>query len=163
MCLDGFLRYELVNIVRKRKCEILTGISLVAVQVQLIRASCCLNMLVGLNSVHPSRQSASLLGIRPASVRLQNSSQSNDPRGGLNVYKGHLRAHEERSFGMCHFQQLLQGLPQFLRFLNLLLLVLLLQHTVETGHNVSVNLNAISDGYQRRDDCRLTWSAHNRQ
>jgi hypothetical protein len=42
-------------------------------------------------------------------------------------------------------------------------LVLLLQHTVETGHNVSVNLNAISDGYQRRDDCRLTWSAHNRQ
>ena len=108
--------------------------------VQLVRASCRLHMLVGLDCIHPRGQPGSLLSIWPSSVWFQHPPQPKDPRGSLNIHKGHLRAHEEGAFGMCRFEKLLHRVSQFLCLLDLFLLVLLLQDTIETWHYVPIDL-----------------------
>lgn len=128
----------------ERRHAILTGISLIAVMVQLVRAGCRLHMLVGLDCIHPRGQPGSLLSIWPSSVWFQHPPQPNDPRGSLNVHKGHLRAHEEGPLGMRRFEQLLHRVSQLLCLLDLFLLVLLLQYTVETRHDMPIDL----DSYQ---------------
>lgn len=124
---------------------ILTGISLIAVVVQLVRASCRLHMRISLDCIHPDGQPASLLGIWPSSVWFQDPPQPNDPRCSLNVHKGHLRAHEEGPRSMRYLEQLLHRISQLLCLLDLFLLVLLLQYTVETRHDMPIDL----EGYQR--------------
>lgn len=128
----------------EKRHAILTGISLIAVVIQLIRTSRRLHMLVGLDCIHPNGQPASLLSIWPSSVRVQDPPQPNNPRGSLNVHKGHLRAHEEGSLGMRHFKELLHRVSQLLCLLDLFLLVLLLQYAVETRHDMPIDL----EGYQ---------------
>lgn len=140
MCLGGSLRHEVLAVPLKKRLAILTGISLIAVVVQLIRTSRRLHMLVGLDCIHPKGQPTSLLSIWPSSVWFQDPPQPNNPRGSLNIHKGHLRAHEEGSLGMRHFEQLLHRVSQLLRLLDLFLLVLLLQYTVETRHDMPIDL-----------------------
>jgi hypothetical protein len=142
MCLDGSLRHNmLATPPKEKKVEIRTGISLIAVQIQLIRAGCRLNMLVGLDRIYPRRQSASLVGIWPTPIRFQDPPQPKNPWRRLNVYEGHLRAHKEGPFRMRYLEQLLHRFSQLLRLLDLFLLVLLLQYTIETRHDMPIDLN----------------------
>lgn len=90
----------------KEARDLLTGIALVTVEVQLVGASCRLDMLVVFNCIHPSRQSTSLFGIRPLAVWFHDPFQPDYPWRSLDIDKIHLRAHEKWSLGMCRFQQL---------------------------------------------------------
>lgn len=77
-----------------------TGISLIAVKIQLVRASCRLDMLIGLNRINPCCPPASRLGVWPATVGFEHSAQPEDPRGDLDVHKGDGRSQEKWTFGI---------------------------------------------------------------
>jgi hypothetical protein len=65
---------------------------------------------------------------------------------------------------MCSGEQLIKGTPKLLCILKLLFWVLLLQYSVEAGHNVPINLRGVvSDEHESDRADWLTWSAHTRQ
>lgn len=73
---------------------ILTGIAFITVEVQLICAGSCANVLIGLDGSHPRSPPAPLFGIWPTPIGFQYSPQSKDPWRNLDVHKGYLRTHE---------------------------------------------------------------------
>jgi hypothetical protein len=98
-------------------------------------------MLIGIDSVYPGGPSSSFLGIMPASIRLQDATKPDDPRGSLHIYKGHLRSHEKGPDRVRGLDEPVEGVPELFRILDLLLWVLLLQNPVEIGHDVPVDLH----------------------
>lgn len=68
----------------------LTGVSLVAIEIELVRASRRTNMLVRFDRIHPSSEPTTGLSIRPAPIGFQHASQSQNPRRRLDVHEGYL-------------------------------------------------------------------------
>lgn len=126
----------------KGRARTLTGISLVAVEVELVRAGRRPDVLVGLDCIHPDGQPTAVLAIRPAPIGCQHPPQSKNPRSGLDVHKRDLRTHEKGPARVRYIKQLVESVPQLLRMGDLFLLLLLLKHAVEVRHNVPVNLRS---------------------
>lgn len=125
----------------------LTGISLIAVEVELIGAGGCANILMSRDGIHPRSPSASFLWIWPSAIRFQHKVKPDDPRRNLNIHKGNLRAHEEGPMGMRRRDQLVEVILKALCIADLLLLVLLLQQPIEAGDDLSVDLYPVSSGH----------------
>ena len=119
---------------------ILTSISLIAIQIKLIRARRCLHVLIHLNRLHPSRPAAIGLWLRPATIGLQHAVETDNPRRDLHIHERHIPAQEEgpgRVGGVDQFSDF--GLELF-GVRGLLRGVLLLQEAVEAGDYMAVYL-----------------------
>lgn len=127
-------------------------------------------MLVIFERIDPGSPATSRLRVGPASIRSQDTSESQDPRCHLDIDEGHVLSEKERSMLIRRFDQRVEMVTEFLCLCNLRMRVLLLQQTVESGDNVPVDLSlhtsqgvySTVQNYFRRRGC-LTWSAHSRE
>ena len=71
------------------------SITLVGIDVKIIRTSRIADMFIALDRVQPPTPSATRCWIGPATIVLQDSSQTDHPRGELNVYKRDVGTEEE--------------------------------------------------------------------
>ena len=105
----------------------LTGISLIAISVELVSTGGCLDTLILLDSFYPARPTATSFRFRPAAVRCQHLLQPNDPRCELDVNEGNVGAEKERTGLISGLDDLLDSFCELLRLLDLVATVLSLK------------------------------------
>lgn len=124
----------------------LTGISLIAIQIQLIPARRRLHPLIPLNGIHPACPARARLWIGPATVRFQHASHANDPRRHLDVDEGDGGAQEEGARGVGRVDEFGDLEFQVFGGVDLLLGVLRLEVLVEYGDDVAIDLEDVESG-----------------
>lgn len=85
---------------QSHKGFLLTCVSLVTIQIQLIRTHGRLYALMPLNRIHQLAPAAARLGLRPPAIRLQDAVEADDPRCELDVDVGDVTAEEEGPDGV---------------------------------------------------------------
>ena len=118
----------------------LTRISLIAIDIQLIRAGSCLDAFIVLDGFDPARPTTTSFRFRPAAVRRQYLSQPNDPRCELNVHEGNVRAKKERAGLICGFNDLLDSFCELLCLFDLTDTVVSLQQAVEVRQDLAIDV-----------------------
>jgi len=124
-------------------CISLTGISFVAIQIQLIPTRRRLHPFIPLNRIHPCCPASAGLWIRPATVRLQHASHADYPRRHLDVDEGDVGAEEEGAGGVCRVDEFRYLEFQVFCGVDLFLGVLRLEVLVEYGDDVAVDLEQV--------------------
>lgn len=120
--------------------ETRTGISLVTVQVQIVRASRRFDVLITLHRFNPLGPPAPLLRLRPASIGLQHPLHPDHPWRELDVDKRYVGAKEEGSCGVCGINNRADLILEFFRVADLVRLLLRLEVVVECRDNMAVDL-----------------------
>lgn len=121
----------------------LTGISLIAIQIQLIPTRRRLDPLIPLNGIHPACPARTGFWIGPATVRLQHASQANHPWSHLDVDEGDSGAEEEGAGRVGRVDEFGDLEFQVFGGVDLLLGVLRLEVLVEYGDDVAVDLGDV--------------------
>lgn len=122
-----------------------TGISLIAVQVQIVRASRRFDVFVGLDRFDPLGPPATLLRLRPASIRLQHALHPDHPRRELDIDKGNVGTKEEGTRRVCGIDNRADLVLEFFGVADLVRLLLRLEIVVERGDDMTVDLDDTSE------------------
>lgn len=120
--------------------RLLTGIPLIAVHVKLIGTRRRFDMLICFNRVYPGGPARSLPRVGPAAVRLQDSTQPENPRRNLHIYKGNVLTEEEWPIGMRCSKKLVDTILELLCIFDLPVLILLLQDAIKIRYNMPIDL-----------------------
>lgn len=102
-------------------------------------------MFVGLDRFNPLGPPATLLWLRPASIRLQHAVHPDHPWRELDIDKGNTRTKEEGTRRVCGIDNRADLLLQFLGVADLVRLLLRLEVVVECGDHMTVNLDDTSE------------------
>jgi hypothetical protein len=130
-----------MNSISKLRCVgTILCVTLIAVNIKIIRAGRSLDMLIIFNGVEPKAPSASRSWILPASVVFHDSAQPDHPGRKLDVNKGEMWTKEEGTIGIAGCNNLLNLVLQLLCVLGLLVKVLSLKQLIERRYNTPIDL-----------------------
>lgn len=117
-----------------------TSISLITIQIQLIRAGGSHDLIIHLHGLDPRGPATAALRIRPPAIRLQHATKPQHPGGELDVDERDAGTQEERSVHVRRVDKLADPVFEFLSVFDLFLEVLFLEEAVEAGDYVAAYL-----------------------
>jgi hypothetical protein len=101
-------------------------------------------MFIRLNSIQPAAPSATGCWVRPATIVLQDSSQTNHPWSELDIDEGDLRTEKERTLWIALLDDLGYFILQLLGVFCLLAEFLSLEKLIESWNDSSIDLVTVS-------------------